>query len=126
MFADVFNDGVRLTDWINSSGVSRSTVYELLKLLRIEPEHRRIPGIRKLVSFINSEQQQQLEVLAQALRNGTTMPQLRERLGRSCEVSAIAPNKFCIDLEGMLLSDAIAAVLKAWYDAQNSEISFDD
>ena len=27
-------------------------------------------------------------------------------------------SKFCIDLEGMMLPDAIAAVVDAWYDAQ--------
>jgi hypothetical protein len=27
-------------------------------------------------------------------------------------------SKFCIDLEGMMLPDAIAAVVEAWYDAQ--------
>ena len=30
-------------------------------------------------------------------------------------------SKFCIDLEGMMLPDAIAAVVEAWYDAQNVE-----
>jgi|APGre2960657373_1045057.scaffolds.fasta_scaffold07353_4 hypothetical protein len=30
-------------------------------------------------------------------------------------------SKFCIDLEGMMLPDAIAAVVEAWYDAQNAE-----
>ena len=28
-------------------------------------------------------------------------------------------SKFCIDLEGVMLPDAIAAVVEAWYDAQN-------
>ena len=30
-------------------------------------------------------------------------------------------SKFCIDLEGMMLPDAIAAVVEAWYDAQNAD-----
>jgi predicted DNA-binding transcriptional regulator AlpA len=91
MLVDASVDGCRLSDWISSSGISRSTAYELLKLLQIEPEQRRVPGVRKLVSFINSEQQQQIEALAQALREGSTMPQLRERLGSSNTVSAIVP-----------------------------------
>jgi len=33
-------------------------------------------------------------------------------------------SKFCIDLEGITMPDAIAAVVEAWYDAQNTE-SFD-
>ena len=28
--------------------------------------------------------------------------------------------KFCIELEGVMLPDAIAAVVEAWYDAQNA------
>ena len=30
-------------------------------------------------------------------------------------------NKFCIDLDGVTLPDAIAAVVEAWYEAQNVE-----
>jgi len=30
-------------------------------------------------------------------------------------------SKFCIDLEGTMLPDVIAAVVEAWYDAQNVE-----
>jgi hypothetical protein len=29
-------------------------------------------------------------------------------------------SKFCINLEGLMLPDAIAAVVEAWYDAQNA------
>jgi hypothetical protein len=34
-------------------------------------------------------------------------------------------SKFCINLEGLMLPDAIAAVVEAWYDAQN-KIEIDD
>ena len=34
-------------------------------------------------------------------------------------------SKFCIQLESMMLPDAIAAVVEAWYDAQN-KIEIDD
>jgi biotin operon repressor len=30
-------------------------------------------------------------------------------------------SKFCIDLDGVMLPDAIAAVVEAWYDAQNAD-----
>ncbi len=30
-------------------------------------------------------------------------------------------SKFCIELEGMMLPDAIAAVVEAWYEAQNMQ-----
>jgi len=32
-------------------------------------------------------------------------------------------SKFCIDLEGMMLPDAIAAVIEAWYKAQSLNFS---
>jgi len=32
-------------------------------------------------------------------------------------------SKFCIDLEGVMLPDVIAAVVEAWYDAQNIQNS---
>ena len=35
-------------------------------------------------------------------------------------------SKFCIDLKGVMLPDAIAAVVEAWYDAQNVEVDSDD
>jgi hypothetical protein len=34
-------------------------------------------------------------------------------------------SKFCIDLEGMMLPDAIAAVVEAWYDAQTTDKRID-
>jgi len=34
-------------------------------------------------------------------------------------------SQFCIDFEGMLLPDAIAAVVEAWYEAQIAEQSTD-
>jgi hypothetical protein len=34
-------------------------------------------------------------------------------------------SKFCIDLEGVMLPDAIAAVVEAWYEAQNTETTPD-
>ena len=34
-------------------------------------------------------------------------------------------SKFCIDLDGMMLPDAIAAVVEAWYDAQNTDKRID-
>ncbi len=75
-------DAVRLSDWIDANGISRSTAYELLKLLGIEPEARRVPTSRKPVSHLTSEQVQVLEPWAAELRRGATLPQLRDRLGQ--------------------------------------------
>lgn len=75
-------DAIRLSDWIESSGLSRSTAYELLKLLQIEPEARRVPTSRKPVSHLSSEQAQALQPWAAQLAGGATLPQIRERLGQ--------------------------------------------
>lgn len=75
-------DGIRLSDWIESAGLSRSTAYELIKLLAIEPEARRVPTSRKPVSHLNPEQLELLQPWAEELRRGTPLPQIRERLGR--------------------------------------------
>ena len=75
-------DAIRLSDWIEDSGLSRSTAYELLKLLQVEPEPRRVPTSRKPVSHLSAEQVQQLQPWASELASGATLPQIRERLGQ--------------------------------------------
>ena len=75
-------DAIRLSDWIEASGLSRSTAYELLKLLQIEPEARRVPTSRKPVSHLSADQLQQLQPWVQELNRGATLPQIRERLGQ--------------------------------------------
>jgi hypothetical protein len=75
-------DAIRLSDWIEASDLSRSTAYELLKLLQIEPEPRRVPTSRKPVSHLSSDQLQQLHPWVMELQRGATLPQIRERLGQ--------------------------------------------
>lgn len=75
-------DAIRLSDWIEASNLSRSTAYELLKLLQIEPEPRRVPTSRKPVSHLSSDQLQQLHPWVMELQRGATLPQIRERLGQ--------------------------------------------
>lgn len=68
----------RLSDWIEASGLSRSTAYELLKLLQIEPEARRVPTSRKPVSHLSADQVQLLQPWADKIQRGSTLPQIRE------------------------------------------------
>lgn len=84
-------DAIRLSDWIEDSGLSRSTAYELLKLLAIEPEPRRVPTSRKPVSHLSAEQVRELQPWAAALAGGATLPQVRERLGQIHTVSDDGP-----------------------------------
>lgn len=71
---------VRVSDWIEASGLSRSTAYELLKLLQIEPEARRVPTSRKPVSHLSAEQIQQLQPWAQSIANGATVAKVKSQI----------------------------------------------
>ncbi len=89
--AHVEIDGTRLSEWQLSSGLSRSTMYELLKLLKIRPEGRRVATSRKLVSYLSADQVQLLEQWSAAIKKGATLPQIRERIGSSEIVSVVNP-----------------------------------
>jgi hypothetical protein len=102
-------DAIRLSDWIDASGLSRSTAYELLKLLQIEPEARRVPTSRKPVSHLSAEQIQQLQPWANELASGATLPQIRERLGRSDTIQDNSPKQTQIVPADQLVA-ALAAI----------------
>lgn len=102
-------DAIRLSDWIDASGLSRSTAYELLKLLQIEPEARRVPTSRKPVSHLSAEQIQQLKPWANELASGATLPQIRERLGRSDTIQDNSPKQTQIVPADQLVA-ALAAI----------------
>lgn len=108
-------DAIRLSDWIDASGLSRSTAYELLKLLQIEPEARRVPTSRKPVSHLSAEQIQQLQPWASELASGATLPQIRERLGRSDTIRADHPKQSQI-----VPADQFAAALAAIVSQQQT------
>lgn len=86
-------DGTRLSDWIESAGLSRSTAYELIRLLSIEPEARRVPSSRKPVSHLTAEHLEVLKPWAAEVRRGTPLPQIRERLGRLQTVPDDTPGR---------------------------------
>jgi len=71
---------VRFSEWVEASGLSRSTAYELLKLLAIEPEARRVPSSRKPVSHLTAEQIRQLQPWAQKIANGLTVAKAKQML----------------------------------------------
>ena len=84
-------DAVRLSDWIQATGLSRSSAYELLKLLGVEPEARRVPSSRKPVSHLTAGDLALLQPWADELRAGATLPQLRDRIGRSEAIRDSSP-----------------------------------
>jgi hypothetical protein len=110
-------DAIRLSDWIEATGLSRSTAYELLKLLGIEPEARRVPTSRKPVSHLSAEQIQQLQPWANELASGATLPQIRERLGRNDNVPDTSPKRSEIVPADQLVA-ALAAIAGQQQQAQ--------
>ena len=108
-------DGLRLSDWIEQAGISRSAAYELLKLTGVEPEPRKVPGSRKPVSHLTPEQMEVLEPLARQLSDGATMPQLKKQFGKSGTIpdgSGSSETALSHDPEqsGMIPSDTVALV----------------
>ena len=74
-------DGQRLSDWHEQKRIPRTNAYGLLRLLAIVPEQRKVPGARKLVSWLSAEQIATLDPLADRLRDGaTTLAKLQKEL----------------------------------------------
>ena len=92
-------DGLRLSDWIAGSGISRSTAYELLKLAAIEPEPRRVEGSRKPVSFLTTKQLPIMEGMARQLRDGRSL----------ADLSAMVPSRTLNLLERLQAIDVAIA-----------------
>ena len=74
------NADIRLTDWAESVGLSRSTAYELIKLLNIEPVVRRVQDSRRPVSHLTANHIQQLNPWANKIANGMTFSQIRDSI----------------------------------------------
>lgn len=73
-------DGQRLADWHEDRGIPRTNAYGLLKLLGIKPDSRKVPGSRKPVAWLNTEQIAALDPLAERLRDGATLSRLEAEL----------------------------------------------
>jgi hypothetical protein len=86
-------DAVRLSDWIDATELSRSTAYELLRLLQIEPEARRVPTSRKPVSHLTGDQMDKLAPWVAEIKRGATLPQIRDRLGRNDTIQDQRPGQ---------------------------------
>jgi len=69
-----------LRDWAETTGISLSTAYELLKLLQIEPEKRQVQTSRKPVSHLTVDQIVELNPWAKQLADGATLPQIKESI----------------------------------------------
>jgi hypothetical protein len=82
-------DGMRLEQWWESRDVSRSTAFRLLRLAGIEPTKVRVPDVRTPVSWLAQEGVEQMDTLAQKIRNGASLTDL-ERQSSGAMVPAAA------------------------------------
>lgn len=80
-------DGERFSDWYDRRKISRSTAFELLKILHVTPDQRRIPGSARPVLFLTGEQVDVLDVAADQLQGGKTLSWLRA----ASETAIVAP-----------------------------------
>lgn len=69
-----------LSSWWESRKVARSTAFRIVKLLRIQTGTMKVATSRKPVAALNARQVAQLDVLADRLRNGATLPELEAEL----------------------------------------------
>ena len=89
---DVIPEGMeRFTEWYERNGVSRSTAFQLLKLLEIEPIKRKVPDSKKPASFLTADHISKLSGTVQMLNNGHSMADLRNLKEQREEESAIVP-----------------------------------
>ncbi|MBU6353395.1 MAG: hypothetical protein KGQ81_00400 [Cyanobacteria bacterium REEB498] len=65
-------DGLRFSDWIDTAGISRSTAFELVKILGLDLEQRKVSGSQRPVLFADGNHLQTLNVYAGKLRSGET------------------------------------------------------
>lgn len=63
-------DGLRFSDWIEGAGISRSTAFELVKILGLDLEQRKVPGSQRPVLFATANHLQVLNAYADRLRSG--------------------------------------------------------
>jgi hypothetical protein len=73
-------DGLRFSDWYEGARISRSTAFELLKVFNLTLEQRPVPDSRRPVLFVDGNQRQLLDAVAQRLGAGeTTLAELKRQ-----------------------------------------------
>lgn len=74
--APAIPDGLRLSKWIESRGLCRSTAYRLLRLAEIEPDIRKLDGSRKSASFLTAVQLQVMDAMVKHLSGGLSLAEV--------------------------------------------------
>ena len=80
-FLDVQPDGLmRFSLWYENAGISRSMAYDLQKTLQIVPEMRRVQGSKRPAAFLTQEHQHLMNSCVQLIKNGHSLPEIRDRV----------------------------------------------
>jgi hypothetical protein len=74
--APAIPDGLRLSKWIESRGLCRSTAYRLLRLAEIEPEIGKVEGSRKPACFLTAVQLQVMDAMVKHLCDGLSIAEV--------------------------------------------------
>jgi len=69
-------EGMRLLDWQNYHGISRTTAYALLRAIGIKPANTRIAGINKPVSFLTKDQLIAMDMIVEQYKLGRSVNEL--------------------------------------------------
>ena len=69
-------EGMRLLDWRNHHGISRTTAYALLRATGIKPANTRITGINKPVSFLTKDQLVAMDMVVEKYKSGRSVNDL--------------------------------------------------
>jgi hypothetical protein len=102
----------RLSSLWECGDASRTTVFELLKIARIEPVPRRVPGSQRPAAFLTGEQERVMRALIYRINNGETLSQIKRD---HASERITMPD---VDLASVTLPEAIAIVVEAWLEAQ--------
>lgn len=69
-------EGMRLLDWRNHHGISRTTAYALLRAIGIKPANTRIVGVNKPVSFLTKDQLVAMDMIVEKYKSGRSVNDL--------------------------------------------------
>jgi hypothetical protein len=95
----------RLSDWIKSAPVGKTSAYELLAVLGIKPDKVRSRGVSAAVSVLSDSQAQAMDRAAQAVAAGTPIAQV------AVLAPAVAPGLEEIERQVMVVLDLVRAAL---------------
>ena len=73
--------GMAMVGWYESRLVSRATAFRLATMAGLELGRMRVPEIRTPVAWLEQEQIEVMDRLAQELASGATLAMLRARMG---------------------------------------------